>query len=121
MQIKVNRTRLIAAIKDARTKAISDHSASILKFNGGFIAYKKGVEARMKEVAEAIHAATTIRQIEDQFKYGELKNMPDRPSEPSASPKTDQYDKALASLALCDEDVIVLNDNRDQQFLALIK
>ena len=121
MQIKVNRTRLIDAIKNARTKAISDHNASVLKFHTSFNAYKRAVESRVKEVAQAIHNATNLREIDDQFQYGKLKNMPDRLGDPGASPRTEQFDKALASLALCDEEVIVLNDNRDQQFLALIK
>lgn len=118
MNVKVNKVRLIAAIQKKRAEAEKDHIKAVAASLLGFEKWQKRVVETAEKFTARAKTASKIEDITELLDYRGLK-MPCYPDTPN-KPCLEKFDRALAALALMDDDTVTLNDNRDDEFLMLI-
>lgn len=119
MIIKVAKDKLVAAIITKRSEVISAHAAAVKNHAGEFADFKRKMTMELATLVVNIKSAKTIGDITKRLKYGtrlEFDKIPEAASEAN----TTKYDRALAQLALCSDEIITLNDKSDSGYLELI-
>ena len=118
MTIKVNKARLIAAITKKRDDLVKENGAAQARAGKEFTEWKKAVREKVKEFLSELDVAKDRKAIQHWMSYGRELKLPECPSISMST--TAKYDAALQRLALVEDDVVTLNENRDSEFLGLI-